>query len=158
MCKLPNETVVLCKQANEIVVCQLPVSFCLGFTLQPFFWSFWTQPPVTPSAALLKPLNNHYGEFWKADVSALPFGCTEKLLIQCQSNLRLHLICFSLLCSVIGPENSHEALHQSDVELKPISTWSPEFSNLRQFGCFYSKISLALKGTFLSSNWPLQLL
>ena len=32
MCKLPNETVVLCKQSNEIVVCQLPVSFCLGFT------------------------------------------------------------------------------------------------------------------------------
>ena len=100
MCKLPNETVVLCKQANEIVVCQLPVSFCLGFMLQPFFWSFWTQPPVTPSAALLKPLNNHYGEFWKADVSALPFGCTEKLLIQCQkqSEITFDLLFFTLLC------------------------------------------------------------
>ena len=30
--------------------------------------------------------------------------------------------------SVIGPENSHHHLDQSNAKLKPISTWSPSFS------------------------------
>ena len=32
------------------------------------------------------------------------------------------------LRSVIGPENSHHPLNQSDAKLKPLTTWSPSFS------------------------------
>ena len=32
------------------------------------------------------------------------------------------------LRSVIGPENSHYSLNQSDAKLKPPTTWSPSFS------------------------------
>ena len=35
---------------------------------------------------------------------------------------------FALLRFVIGPENSHHSLHQSDSKLKPIATWSHAFS------------------------------
>ena len=35
---------------------------------------------------------------------------------------------FSLLCSVIGLENSRHPLNQSDAKEKPISTWSLAFS------------------------------
>ena len=33
-----------------------------------------------------------------------------------------------VLRSVIGPENSHYSLNQSDAKLKPPTTWSPSFS------------------------------
>ena len=38
--------------------------------------------------------------------------------------------CFGLVSfhDVIGPENKHHFLNQSDLELKPTSTWSPAFS------------------------------
>ena len=46
-------------------------------------------------------------------------------------------ISFSLLRSVIGPENSRNSLNQSYANKKPISTWSPAFSRaLGSFHCF----------------------
>ena len=61
--------------------------------------------------------------------------------------------------SVIGQENSHHFLNQSDSKLKPIAIWSPAFfPRFRQFDSFYFEFSLALKGLFLSSDWPLRLL
>ena len=52
-------------------------------------------------------------------------------------------ISFSLLRSVIGPENSRNSLNQSYAKQKPISTWSPAFSRaLGSFHCFT-----------LSSHW-----
>lgn len=110
---------------------------------QQLYWNLWTIIMVNFEKLMFQPSH---------------LDAQKNSYFSVKSNLRLHLICFSLLCSVIDSENLHQALNQSDAELKPISTWSCEFSNLRQFGCFYSKISLALKGTFLSSNWLLQLL
>ena len=37
-------------------------------------------------------------------------------------------LCFALLRSVIGPENSHHSLNQSDAKLKPIMNRSLAFS------------------------------
>ena len=50
---------------------------------------------------------------------------------------------FSFLRSVIGPENSHDFLNQSDAKLKPIRTWTPAFS--RALG--------SLVVFILSSHW-----
>ena len=38
--------------------------------------------------------------------------------------------CFvlALVRPMIGPENSHHSLNQSDAKSKPITTWSPVFS------------------------------
>ena len=56
--------------------------------------------------------------------------------------------CFgiALLRSVIGPENSHRFLNQSDATLKPITTWSSAFS--RALAC--------LVVFALSSHWFLK--
>ena len=64
-------------------------------------------------------------------------------------------ICFVLLRSVIGPENSRHSRNQSDAKLKPIATWSPAFS--RAFGglVVFTLSSLAIKDIFaLSPDWP----
>ena len=37
-------------------------------------------------------------------------------------------ISFTLLCYVIGPENSRHSLNQSNAKLTLITTWSPAFS------------------------------
>ena len=56
---------------------------------------------------------------------------------------------FALLHFVIGPENSHHSLHQSDSKLKPIATWShPFYPRFRQFACFCFEFSLALRDIF----------
>ena len=52
---------------------------------------------------------------------------------------------FTQPCSVIGPENSHHPLNQSDAKLKTIATWSPAFSRA---------LSSLLVFT-LSSHWPM---
>ena len=60
---------------------------------------------------------------------------------------------------MIGPENSHHSLNQSDAKLKPIMNRSLAFSRaLGKFGWFYLKFLLALNSTFLSSDRPLWLL
>ena len=52
---------------------------------------------------------------------------------------------FALRCSVIGPENSHHSLNQSDAKLTPIETWSSALS--RACG--------SLPVLILSSHWLL---
>ena len=61
---------------------------------------------------------------------------------------------FALLRFVIGPENSHHSLHQSDSKLKPIATWSHAFSRASgsllvfalSFHWFFEIILLAMIG------------
>ena len=43
-----------------------------------------------------------------------------------KSNLSLHFFAFR---SVIGPENTHHYLNQSDEKFKPITTWLPALSH-----------------------------
>ena len=53
---------------------------------------------------------------------------------------------FATLCSVIGPENWHHHLNQSDAKLKTIATWSPRFPRFprfRKFAHFHFEFSLA---------------
>lgn len=50
---------------------------------------------------------------------------------------------FALRCCVIGPGNSRHSLNQSDAKLKPITTWSVEFSRALDI----------LVGFILSSHW-----
>ena len=40
----------------------------------------------------------------------------------------LGLLCFVLLRSVVGPENSRHSFNQSNAKLKLITTWSSAFS------------------------------
>ena len=63
----------------------------------------------------------------------------------------LGLLCFVLLRSVVGPENSRHSFNQSNAKLKLITTWSSAFS--RALGSlavwFYFEFSLPLEGIFL---------
>ena len=43
---------------------------------------------------------------------------------------------FALLCFVIGLQNSHHHLHQSNAKMKLISIWSPHF-HAPQAGCLF---------------------
>ena len=53
------------------------------------------------------------------------------------------------LRSVIGPENSHYSLNQSDAKLKPLTTWSPSFSRaLGSLVVFTQVVSSLLIGSF----------
>ena len=72
-----------------------------------------------------------------------------------KSNLSLHFFAFR---SVIGPENTHHSLNQSDEKFKPITTWLPALSRALGSLVVLFEFSLALKGIFLSSDWPLRLL
>ena len=58
-------------------------------------------------------------------------------------------ISFALPWSVIGAENSHCSLNESDVKLKPFTIWSPAFSRVLS--------SLVVLNT-LSDHWLLYLL
>ena len=61
---------------------------------------------------------------------------------------------FALLRFVIGPENSHHSVHQSNSKLKPIATWSHAFSRASgsllvfalSFHWFFEIILLAMIG------------
>ena len=54
-----------------------------------------------------------------------------------EPKINLDYIGFVLLRSVIGPENSHHPLNQSDVKLKPVAIWSPAlYLRFEQFACF----------------------
>ena len=59
---------------------------------------------------------------------------------------------FAVLCSVIGPENLRHSLDQSDAKVNQITRVFPHF---RQFSRFSFEFSLAVKGIFLSSDWPI---
>lgn len=58
-------------------------------------------------------------------------------------------ISFALPWSVIGAENSHRSLNQSDAKLQPFTIWSPAFSRALS--------SLVVLNT-LSDHWLLYLL
>ena len=58
----------------------------------------------------------------------------------------------TVLCSVIGPENSCHSLDQSDAKVNQITRVFPHFT---QFSRFSLEFSLAVKGIFLSSDWPI---
>ena len=63
---------------------------------------------------------------------------------------------FALLRYVIGPGNSRHNLNQSNVKLKPTTTWSLAFSRaLRRLPVFYSVFSLANNHDKLFSDWQL---
>ena len=54
-----------------------------------------------------------------------------------------------VLRSVIGPENSHYSLNQSDAKLKPLTTWSPSFSRASgSLVVFTQVVSSLLIGSF----------
>ena len=64
---------------------------------------------------------------------------------------------YTLLCFVIGRENSCYFSNQSDAKVKPITTWLLAFSRaLRSLVAFtFSSHWLLNKGIFLHSDWPL---
>ena len=63
---------------------------------------------------------------------------------------------FASLRCVIGPENSCHNLNQSNVKLKPNTTWSLAFSRaLRRLPFSYSVFSLANNHGNLFSDWQL---
>ena len=66
---------------------------------------------------------------------------------------------FALLRCLIGPENSRHNLNQSNVKLKPNTTWSLAFSRaLRRLAvCWLDEFSLANNHGNLFSDWKLWL-
>ena len=57
------------------------------------------------------------------------FPCVTRMdnsQLSVESNLGL--LCFVLLRSVVGPENSRHSFNQSNAKLKLITTWSSAFS------------------------------
>ena len=82
-----------------------------------------------------------------------PWVIIEQFSIECQmlSEIVLVLRFFFLfaLRSVIGPENSHYSLNQSDAKLKPLTTWSPSFSRASgSLVVFTQVVSSLLIGSF----------
>ena len=53
---------------------------------------------------------------------------------------------------MIGQENYHNPLNQSDAELKPTASRSV-FPPFGQFACFHFELSLAPCNIFLRSDW-----
>ena len=79
------------------------------------------------------------------------FNSVSKIIRDC--------ISFALLLFVIGPENSHHSISQSNAKLKPMTNLIAHvFPRFRKLAWFYFEFSLALKSSFLSSVWPLWLL
>ena len=75
------------------------------------------------------------------------------VIIECQMLSEIVLVLRFLflfaLRSVIGPENSHYSLNQSDAKLKPLTTWSPSFSRaLGSLVVFTQVVSSLLIGSF----------
>ena len=75
------------------------------------------------------------------------------------SKVMLYCFGFALLRCVIGPENSCHNLNQSNVKLKPNTTWSLAFSRaLRRLAvCWLDEFSLANNHGNLFSDWKLWL-
>ena len=79
------------------------------------------------------------------------FNSVSKIIRDC--------ISFALLLFVIGLENSHHSISQSNAKLKPMTNLIAHvFPRFRKLAWFYFEFSLALKSSFLSSVWPLWLL
>ena len=65
---------------------------------------------------------------------------------------------FAFFRLVIGPEDFHYFLNQSDSKLKPIATWSPAFSRALGSLLLFTWSSHWLLKYLLSSDWWLSLL
>ena len=69
-----------------------------------------------------------------------------------QLTVNSNLLWFSTkLCSVVGPENSHHLLHQSDAKLKKNHVHI--FSHFKHLARFHFEFSLANDNINLCSNW-----
>ena len=72
-------------------------------------------------------------EIWALYWVKLPINTIQEYMVEhfqlsTESNCRIG---FTLLLSVIGPENSRHSFNQSEVKLKTIITWSPAFSRFK---------------------------